>query len=208
MSRILALFLFLLTGAFTMPAHAVPASEETLVVAGGCFWGIEAVFEHVKGVTNAVSGYAGGMAEEANYDAVSSGHTGHAEVVKITYDPAQISMERLLDIFFTVAHDPTQLNRQGPDHGMQYRSAIFTNTPEQKQGVETYIRQLQESTEIKGKIVTQVTALEGFYPAEKYHQNFAERNPNQPYIVAHDKPKVVKLKQFFPELYTERVIKD
>ena len=187
------------------PAEAsrvVPgAALQTVVLAGGCFWGIEAVYEHIKGVTDAVSGYAGGTKAQADYETVSSGSTGHAEVVRVTFDPAQVSLEKLLQVFFSVAHDPTQLNRQGPDVGPQYRSAIFFSNEEQSRVAKAYIDQLTKAKVYPRPIVTQLTKLEGFYPAEEYHQDFAEKNPTYPYIVFHDKPKVENLKQQFPELY-------
>lgn len=173
---------------------ATPAKTETIVLAGGCFWGVEAVFQHTKGVTDAVSGYAGGTAEAANYDAVSGGITKHAEAVKITYDPKQISLDKLLDIFFTVAHNPTQLNYQGPDRGTQYRSAVFYETPVQKAAVE---KKMQK------EFVTTLEPLTKFYEAEEYHQNYAANNPLQPYIVIHDAPKVAKLQKTFPELFVK-----
>jgi len=174
---------------------------QSIVLAGGCFWGIEAVFEHIKGVTDAVSGYAGGTKAQADYETVSTGTTGHAESVKVTFDPAQVSLEKLLQVFFSVAHDPTQLNRQGPDVGPQYRSAIFFADDEQAQAARAYIDQLTKAKVFSRPIVTQVVKLEGFYPAEAYHQNFAARNPTYPYIVYNDRPKVENLKKQFPELY-------
>ena len=176
---------------------------QTIVVAGGCFWGIEAVYEHIKGVTDAVSGYAGGTKEQADYETVSTGTTGHAESVKVTFDPAKVSLEKLLQVFFSVAHDPTQLNRQGPDVGPQYRSAIFFADEEQARVARAYIDQLTKAKVYSRPIVTQVVNLQGFYPAEEYHQNFAERNPTYPYIVYNDAPKVVNLKKQFPELYRQ-----
>ena len=177
------------------------AALQTIVLAGGCFWGIEAVYEHIKGVTEAVSGYAGGTKAQADYEAVSSGTTGHAEVVRVTFDPAKVSLEKLLQVFFSVAHDPTQLNRQGPDVGPQYRSAIFFVNEEQSRVARAYVDQLTKAKAFPRPIVTQIVKLEGFYPAEEYHQDFAEKNPTYPYIVFHDKPKVENLKQRFPELY-------
>ena len=176
---------------------------QTIVVAGGCFWGIEAVYEHIKGVTDAVSGYAGGTMEQADYETVSTGATGHAESVKVTFDPAKVSLERLLQVFFSVAHDPTQLNRQGPDVGPQYRSAIFFADEEQASVARAYIDQLTKAKVYSRPIVTQVVKLQAFYPAEEYHQNFAERNPTYPYIVYNDAPKVANLKKQFPELYRQ-----
>jgi peptide-methionine (S)-S-oxide reductase len=171
------------------------------VFAGGCFWGVQAVFQHVKGVVKATSGYSGGAANTAQYELVSTGETGHAESVKITYDPSQITYGELLRIFFSVVHDPTQLNRQGPDEGTQYRSAIFYDNDEQKRIAESYIAQLNDAKIFRRKIVTQVVALNAFYPAEDYHQDYATRHPDQPYIVFNDAPKVAHLRQQFPDLY-------
>ncbi|MEE3719768.1 peptide-methionine (S)-S-oxide reductase MsrA [Tumidithrix elongata RA019] len=181
-----------------------PSDEKgkaTVVFAGGCFWGVEAVFEHLKGVTNVVSGYSGGTADTAHYETVSSGQTGHAESVKITYDPSQISYEQLLKVYFLVAHDPTQLNRQGPDRGTQYRSAIFFANAEQKQIAETYIARLNQEKAFSKPIVTQVVPLQSFYAAEDYHQDFIVHNPNYPYVVVHDLPKLEQLRKQFPEMY-------
>ena len=174
--------------------------EQTAVLAGGCFWGVEAVFEALAGVKGVVSGYAGGSKTSANYHVVSSGTTGHAESVRITYDPAKISYGQLLKVFFAVAHDPTQLNRQGPDEGPQYRSAIFFNSPEQKTVAEAYIRQLSDAKVLPRRIVTTVVTLDGFYPAEPEHQDFIRRNPWNPYVLANDRPKLELLKKEFPEL--------
>jgi len=176
--------------------------EQTAVIAGECFWGIQAVFQHVKGVVDATSGYSGGAANTAEYETVSTGDTGHAESVKITYDPSQITYGQLLRVFFSVAHDPTQLNRQGPDSGTQYRSVIFYNSDEQKRIAETYIAQLDRASVFPRPIVTRVVPLSAFYPAEAYHQNYAAQHPNNPYIVYNDAPKVAHLQQQFPELYT------
>jgi peptide-methionine (S)-S-oxide reductase len=173
----------------------------TAVLAGGCFWGVDAVFKHVQGVSNVVSGYAGGSASTAHYMIVSTGATGHAESVKITYDPSKISYAELLKIFFSVGHDPTQLNRQGPDRGTQYRSAIFYADGEQKEIANRYIEQLNQSKAFPAPIVTQVTALEKFYPAEDYHQNYLALHPEEPYIVFNDLPKLVLLKKEFPGRY-------
>ena len=183
-------------------AKAPKSGEQTAVVAGGCFWGIQAVFQHVKGVRSATSGYSGGEAKTAQYEIVSTGETGHAESVKITYDPAQITYGELLRVFFSVAHDPTELNRQGPDDGTQYRSVIFYGNDEQKKIAEAYIAQLDKAKAFPRPIVTQVVPLKAFYPAEDYHQNYATLHPNQPYIFFNDAPKVAHLKQEFPELYT------
>ncbi len=176
------------------------SGEQTAVLAGGCFWGVEAVFEALAGVKDVVSGYAGGSKTSANYRVVSSGTTGHAESVRITYDPAKISYGQLLKVFFAVAHDPTQLNRQGPDEGPQYRSAIFFNGPEQKAVAEAYIRQLNDAKIFPRRIVTTVSTLDGFYPAESEHQDFIRRNPWNPYVLANDRPKLELLEKEFPEL--------
>jgi len=186
----------------TSQSPAAPGLQ-TIVVAGGCFWGIEAVFEHIKGVTDAVSGYAGGTKDQADYETVSTGTTGHAESVKVTFDPTKVSLEKLLQVFFSVAHDPTQVNRQGPDVGPQYRSAIFFADEEQARVARAYIDQLTKAKVYSRPIATQVVKLQGFYPAEEYHQNFAERNPTYPYIVYNDAPKVANLKKQFPELYRQ-----
>jgi len=181
------------------PAAAAPRTE-TAVLAGGCFWGMEAVFEHVKGVTNVVSGYAGGLPRDANYQAVSTERTGHAEAVKVTYDPRQISYPRLLQIFFGVAHDPTQVNRQGPDEGPSYRSAIFPQTPQQAAIARKFIADLNASRVYKQPIATRIEG-DGFYPAEAYHQDFARRHPMHPYILVNDRPKVGELKRRYPLLW-------
>jgi len=178
--------------------------EQTAVLAGGCFWGIEAVFEHVKGVTHVESGYAGGSADNADYRTVSSGRTGHAESVHITYDPSQVTYGQLLKVFFAVAHDPTELNRQGPDTGTQYRSAIFYGNDEQKRIAEGYIAQLDHAKIFTQKIVTQVVPLKGFYEAEGYHQDYLANHPDEPYIVYNDMPKLESLRQQLPELYKEK----
>jgi peptide-methionine (S)-S-oxide reductase len=175
--------------------------EQTAVFAGGCFWGMEAVFEHLKGVSNVVSGYAGGEAATAHYEQVSSGTTGHAESVQITYNPAQISYGQLLKIYFAVAHDPTQLNHQGPDWGTQYRSAIFFANDQQRQVAQDYINQLSEKHIFNHPIVTQVVPLRNFYAAEDYHQNFITQHPNYPYVVVNDLPKLKQLQDEFPTLY-------
>jgi len=177
------------------------APEATAVFAGGCFWGVDAVFKHTKGVSNVVSGYAGGSAATAQYMTVGTGMTGHAESVQITYDPTKISYGDLLKVFFQVAHDPTQLNRQGPDVGTQYRSAIFYADQGQKEVAERYIDQLNRAKVFAKPIVTQVAALDKFYPAEAYHQNYLALHPDQPYIVYNDLPKVAQLKKDFPALY-------
>jgi peptide-methionine (S)-S-oxide reductase len=182
-------------------AAAQPARSETAVFAGGCFWGIEAVFQHVRGVREAVSGYAGGSRATARYALVSSGMTDHAEAVEVTFDPAVVSYEELLRVFFKVAHDPTQLNRQGPDHGRQYRSAIFHRNDTQKAAAESFIAQLGNAKAFARPIVTEVAALQEFFPAEDYHQEYAARHPRDLYIVINDAPKVANLKRSLPELY-------
>jgi peptide-methionine (S)-S-oxide reductase len=197
------------TGASRFPDPAVdpkPATPgmQTAVLAGGCFWGVEAVFERLEGVQDVVSGYAGGSKATAHYQIVSTGTTGHAESVQITYDPRQISYGTLLKVFFAVAHDPTELNRQGPDEGTQYRSSIFYTTPEQKTIAEDYIRQLDAAKIFRRRIVTTVVPLQGFYPAEGYHQQFLDRNRTNPYIVYNDLPKLDHLKKEFPELLRRR----
>jgi peptide-methionine (S)-S-oxide reductase len=179
------------------------AGEDTAVFAGGCFWGVEAVFDHVKGVKRAISGYAGGDVAGPSYEQVSTGDTGHAESVEVIYDPSQVSYGKLLQIFFSVAHDPTQLNRQGPDHGTQYRSAIFFRNAQQQQIADSYIKQLTTAKTFSRAIVTQVAKLKAFYPAEEYHQHYLERNPTQPYIVINDLPKVAALKKQFTDVYKD-----
>jgi peptide-methionine (S)-S-oxide reductase len=182
------------------PLSAAKA-QQTAVIAGGCFWGIQAVFQHVRGVVSATSGYSGGSAGTAEYELVSTGNTGHAESVKIVYDPSKITYGQLLRIFFSVAHDPTQLNRQGPDEGSQYRSVIFYGSEEQKRVAEAYIAQLQTAKVFARPIVTQVVPLKAFYPAEGYHQNYADRHPDNPYILFNDAPKVTHLRKQFPDFY-------
>src|ERR1700681_4704369 len=181
--------------------RAASAGQQTAVVSGGCFWGVQAVFQHVRGVISATSGYSGGSAKTAEYEIVSTGETGHAESVRIVYDPSQITYGGLLRVFFSVAHDPTQLNRQGPDEGTQYRSSIFYSNDEQKRIAEAYIAQLDKSRVFSRPIVTQVVPLQAFYPAEAYHQNYATLHPYQPYIVMNDAPKLAHLRQEFPDLY-------
>lgn len=209
-----ATFLVLLMSfCLATPAHAASLPDpvldtplsgpQSVVFAGGCFWGVQEVFKHVKGVISATSGYSGGSAETADYDKVSSGGTGHAEAVQVVFDPAEVNFGQLLRVFFSVAHDPTQRGGQGPDTGTQYRSALFYANPEQKQIAEAYVAQLEAAKIFSGPIVTQIVALETFYPAEAYHQNYAELHPTQPYIVIHDAPKVANLKKEFPGLYKE-----
>jgi peptide-methionine (S)-S-oxide reductase len=197
------------------PALATPAAapivdvthtlsgEDTAVFAGGCFWGVEAVYDHVKGVKRAISGYAGGDVVGPSYEQVSTGDTGHAESVEVIYDPSQVSYGKLLQIFFSVAHDPTQLNRQGPDHGTQYRSAIFFRNAQQQQVADSYIKQLTTAKTFSRPIVTQVAKLKAFYPAEEYHQHYLEQHPTQPYIVINDLPKVAALKKEFAGVYKD-----
>ncbi len=186
-----------------VPAHAQSAPQAA-VLAGGCFWGVEYLFEHVNGVIDVKSGYAGGSAGTADYQTVSSGATRHAESVKVIFDPAVVSYATLLRVFFAVAHDPTQLNRQGPDIGSQYRSAIFYTNDEQRRAALAYIEQLGQSKQFARPIVTVVAPLEAFYQAEDYHQDYVVYNPRQPYVVFHDLPKVIHLRAEFPELYRER----
>jgi peptide-methionine (S)-S-oxide reductase len=183
-------------GAMAAPTAAV----DTAVFAGGCFWGIEAVFEHVKGVVSATSGYTGGTTAKPSYEDVSTGDTGHAESVRVVFDPAQVTYAQLLQVFFS-SHDPTQLNHQDPDHGTQYRSAVFYRTPEQRKVAEAYVKQLAATKTFKDPVVTQVAALKTFYDAEGYHQNYLAQHPDQAYIRMYDAPKLVALKQHFPTLY-------
>jgi peptide-methionine (S)-S-oxide reductase len=216
-SRIVAVLSLLLAGAIgcsaadaatPVPNPQLDASlsktnrEQTAVVSGGCFWGIQAVFAHVKGVVKATSGYAGGSAKNPSYEQVSTGDTGHAESVEVIYDPSQITYGQLLRVFFSVAHDPTELNRQGPDEGTQYRSMISYTSDEQKKIADAYIAQLDKAKIFPHKIVTQVVPLKDFYPAEAYHQDYAALHPNSPYIFFNDAPKVEHLKKEFPDLYT------
>ncbi len=193
----------------TLPDPALDATlaqtkgSETIIVAGGCFWGIQAVFQHVKGVTQAISGYAGGEASTAHYETVSTGTTGHAESVQITYDPSQVTVGQLLKVFFSVAHNPTELNYQGPDHGTQYRSEIFFTTPEQQKIAAAYIAQLDAAKAFNQPIVTKLEPLKAFYAAEDYHQNYATLHPTNMYIAINDAPKVAALEKTFPQLYTK-----
>jgi peptide-methionine (S)-S-oxide reductase len=179
---------------------------ETAVFAGGCFWGVQGVFQHVKGVTNAVSGYSGGKADTAHYEMVGTGATGHAESVEVTFDPAQVSYGRLLQVFFSVAHNPTQLNYQGPDHGSQYRSALFPTDDGQRKVAEAYVAQLGAAKVFKAPIVTRIEPYHGFYPAEGYHQNFLTLNPDYGYIVVNDLPKIRELERLFPALYSPKPV--
>jgi peptide-methionine (S)-S-oxide reductase len=221
-SRVIALFLIVGLVAWTafralgarspeMPKAPFPApaidsplasasTKQTAVFAGGCFWGVQAVFQHLKGVTSATSGYSGGFVKSPSYESVSMGVTGHAESVRVTYDPSQITYGQLLMVFFSVAHDPTQHNRQGPDTGSQYRSVIFFANPDQKRIAEAYIAQLDAAKVYSRAIVTKVEPFQAFYPAEDYHQNYLEHNPDNPYIVYNDLPKLENLKKTFPSL--------
>ena len=190
---------------FPAPATDAPLatakSQQTAVLAGGCFWGVQAVFEHLKGVSSVTSGYSGGYVKSPSYESVSLGVTGHAETVSVTYDPSQISYGQLLMIFFSVAHDPTQWNRQGPDTGSQYRSVIFYSSAEQKRIAQAYIAQLEAAKVYSRKIVTKLEPFQAFYPAESYHQDYLKNNPDNPYIVYNDLPKLEHLKKLFPTLY-------
>jgi peptide-methionine (S)-S-oxide reductase len=182
------------------------AHSETAVFAGGCFWGVQGVFQHVKGVKKAVSGYAGGAANTAQYERVSDGDTGHAESVEVTFDPTQVSYGTLLQIYFSVAHNPTELNRQGPDSGTQYRSAVFPENAEQQRVAQAYIAQLDAAHSFNKPIVTKLETYNGFYPAEDYHQDFLTEHPTYPYIVINDMPKVAQLKQLYPDRYQEKAV--
>jgi len=185
-----------------MAAPAAPSQSETIVLAGGCFWGMEGTFEHVKGVTSVVSGYAGGSAADATYDSVSTERTGHAEAIRVTFDPSKISLGQILQVYFVVAHDPTQKNGQYPDTGPSYRSAVFPQTPAQKVFVAAYIKDLGSRPPLKGRIATRIEGG-GFYPAETYHQDFMRKNPSHPYITRWDVPRVKKLKATYPALYRD-----
>ncbi|GAC1537463.1 MAG: peptide-methionine (S)-S-oxide reductase MsrA [Candidatus Velthaea sp.] len=195
-----ALTLILATSAALPAAAATSAHRQTVVFSGGCFWGVEAVFDSVKGVQSAVSGYSGGAKATAHYEIVSTGLTGHAESVEVTYDPTVVSFDKLLDVFFNVAHDPTEKDYQGPDHGSQYRSAIFYTTPDQKRAAQAEIERLTASKAYSGPIVTQVVPLGAFYAAEAYHQHFLQKNPDYPYIVVNDLPKLKVLAAKYPAL--------
>ncbi|MCS0494040.1 peptide-methionine (S)-S-oxide reductase MsrA [Ancylobacter sp. MQZ15Z-1] len=186
--------------------EAAASSREVAVLAGGCFWGVQGVFQHVDGVTSAVSGYAGGSAPSASYETVSSGSTGHAESVKVVFDPHRISFGRILQIYFSVAHDPTQLNRQGPDHGTQYRSAVFPTSDEQARIAKAYIVQLDAAKVYERPIATKIEPGRAFYPAEGYHQDFLTRNPTYPYIVINDLPKIENLKRLYPQAYRAKPV--
>jgi len=186
--------------------ESTQARSETAVFAGGCFWGVQGVFQHVKGVKNAVSGYAGGAANTAQYERVSDGNTGHAESVEVTFDPSQVSYGTLLQIYFSVAHNPTELNRQGPDTGTQYRSALFPQSAEQQKVAQAYIAQLDAAKSFSKPIVTKLETFNGFYPAEEEHQDFLTEHPTYPYIVINDLPKVAQLKQLYPERYQDQPV--
>jgi peptide-methionine (S)-S-oxide reductase len=181
--------------------QSATGESESAVFAGGCFWGVQGVFQHVKGVANAVSGYAGGEASTAQYETVSTGDTGHAESVRVTFDPHQVTYGKLLQIYFSVAHDPTELNRQGPDTGTQYRSEVFAASPDQARIAKAYVAELNQAHAFDAAIVTKIEPLKGFYPAEAYHQDFLVRNPTYPYIAINDLPKVAALKRLFPDQY-------
>ena len=187
------------------PVPSTAAKLDTVVFAGGCFWGVQAVFQHVKGVVSATSGYAGGTVATPSYEQVSTGRTGHAESVRVIYDPARVSYQQLLAVFFTVAHDPTELNRQGPDIGTQYRSALFYTRDAQRQAAQAYIAQLERAGVTKHPIVTQVAPLRGFTVAEAYHQDYATLHPDQPYIMYNDAPKIAALKRQFPQLWSDKL---
>jgi peptide-methionine (S)-S-oxide reductase len=189
-------------------AQSPGSDSATAVFSGGCFWGVDAVFKHVKGVTKVVSGYAGGAANTAQYETVSTGTTGHAESVQVTYDPSKVSYDDLLKVFFFVAHDPTELNRQGPDSGTQYRSSIFYENDAQKKMADDYIAQLEQKHAFSGPIVTKVVPFTGFYPAEDYHQNYLELHPDQPYIVFNDLPKLERFQKDLPGLYQQQAAKN
>ena len=191
----------LMLGMIPVANAATASTGQTAVFAGGCFWGVDAVFKHVKGVSEVVSGYAGGAAATAHYEMVSEGTTGHAESVRVRFDPAKVSYQQLLEVFFSVAHDPTQLNRQGPDSGSQYRSAIFYTSPEQQKIAQSFIQQLTAARTFSDPIVTRVVPLQQFYPAEEHHQNYLALHPYQPYIVFNDMPKLNQLREKFPALY-------
>lgn len=197
----------LLGSLLSMPGLAAPSkaasapTEQTAVFAGGCFWGVDAVFKHIKGVSEVISGYAGGAAATARYELVSNGDTGHAEAVRVRFNPAQVSYQQLLQVFFSVAHDPTELNRQGPDVGSQYRSAIFYVDAEQRKAAQGYIQQLTSARAFSAPIVTQLAPLQQFFPAEAYHQNYLALHPYELYIVINDMPKVRQLSKKFPALY-------
>lgn len=196
----IARYALALLAALTLPAPALSAPTDRVVLAGGCFWGMQAVFEQLRGVDRVVAGYAGGSKQTAHYDIVSEGNTGHAESIEITYEPSRISFDDLLRVYFTVAHDPTQLDRQGPDEGTQYRSEIFYTTTAQRDAAQRYIAQLTSKHAFKAPIVTKLAPLQGFYAAEDYHQDFVAHNPYNPYVLINDKPKLRALRADFPNL--------
>jgi peptide-methionine (S)-S-oxide reductase len=188
------------------PVAAASGHEETAIFAGGCFWGVQGVFQHVRGVTRAVSGYSGGQRDTAQYETVSGGETGHAESVQVTFDPAKVTYGQLLQVYFSVIQDPTQLNRQGPDSGTQYRSAVFPLNDTQRRVAQSYIAQLDKAHAFPAPIVTKTEPFKGFYPAESYHQNYLTLHPNSAYIAINDMPKVANLKRLFPNLYREKPV--
>ena len=194
---------FLVLAPQLLAAPAKPADTQTAVLAGGCFWGVEAVYEHMRGVRSVVSGYAGGESGTATYEKVGTGRTGHAEAVQVTFDPKEVTYGDILRVFFSVAHDPTQLNRQGPDTGPQYRSSIFYTSDAQRALARSYIAELGKSGKFSRAIVTRVDPLDAFYPAEKYHQDFIKKNPRNPYVVVNDLPKIRDLRRLYPEYYRE-----
>ena len=186
--------------------QTTPAKSETIVLAGGCFWGVQGVYQHMKGVSSAVSGYSGGKKETASYEIVSGGDTGHAESVEVTFDPKTVSLGKILQVYFSVVHNPTELNRQGPDSGTQYRSAIFTTSADQEKVAKAYIAQLDKAKVYSDPIVTKISSLEKFYPAEAYHQDYATINPTQPYIAYYDLPKIENLSKLFPQDYRDKPV--
>jgi len=206
-STLRALAVLSILGAPAMAAtpSVAPARLDTVVVAGGCFWGVQAVFQHMKGVVSATSGYAGGTVSSPGYERVSTGTTGHAESVRVVFDPARLSYDKLLEVFFTVAHDPTEVNRQGPDVGTQYRSAVFFSNPAQHQATSAYVSALDKSGKYHKPIATQIAPLRGFYPAESYHQDYATRHPEAAYIVYNDAPKIEALRKQYPSLWQDRI---
>jgi peptide-methionine (S)-S-oxide reductase len=201
MKKFLKIIIALIILITAFPTKSKAENDKSIVLAGGCFWGIQEVFSHVKGVKKTTSGYAGGNAKNAKYVLVSGGDTGHAEAVEVVYDPSQISLEKILQVFFLAAHNPTELNRQGPDYGTQYRSAIFYSNAAQKEEARKYIKNLDKTKIFSIPIATKLESLKKFYPAEDYHQNYAKKHPKNPYIVANDLPKVAVLKSKFPEIY-------
>ncbi len=203
--RAVALLSLAAAPASASPVVPVAAPLDTVVFGGGCFWGVQAVFQHVIGVVTATSGYAGGTEKNPNYEQVSSGRTGHAEVVRVVYDPAKVSLAKLYEVFFIVAHDPTQLNRQGPDRGTQYRSALYYTNDAQKTAAREFVAELEKKKTYNGSIVTQIAPLGTFYTAEKYHQDYATLHPNQPYILYNDAPKIADLKQRYPSLWQDKL---